>query len=70
MTALEARIQTEQANSQLGELARIYKKINKASSKGENFIDFSNILPENIVILKEEGYDVESEFRNNYIIEW
>ncbi len=70
MTALEARIQTEQANSQSGELARIYKKINKASSKGENFIDFSNILPENIVILKGEGYDVEGEFRDNYTILW
>lgn len=68
MRALEARKQTEQANSQIGELARIYKKIDKASSKGDNFIDFYNILPENITILKEEGFDVEE--RDNFTIIW
>ena len=70
MKALEARIQTEQANSQSGELARIYKKIDKVSSKGDNFIDFKNILPENITILKEEGFDVEGEFNDYYTIIW
>ena len=68
MRALEARKKTEQANSQIGELARIYKKIDKASSKGDNFIDFYNILPENITILKKEGFDVEE--RDNFTIIW
>lgn len=68
MRALEARKQTEQANSQIGELARIYKKIDKASSKGENYINFDYIDPENITILKEEGFDVEE--RDNFTIIW
>ncbi len=70
MTAQQARKMTDIANSQSGELARIYKKIDKASSKGDNFIDFKNIIPKNITILKEEGFDVEGEFRDNYTILW
>ena len=53
MTAQEARKITERANSQSGELARIYKKIEKISVKGMSWLDWNNILPENVTILKE-----------------
>lgn len=58
MTAQQARKITDTANSQSGELARIYKKIEKAATKGLTWLDIPIMLPENEKILKEQGYDV------------
>ncbi len=69
MTAQEARKITERANSQSGELARIYKKIEKISVKGMSWLDWNNILPENVTILKEQGYEVIDSLEG-FSIEW
>lgn len=69
MTAQEARKMTDIANSQSGELARIYKKIEKAVLKGDSYITRNNILEENILTLKRQGYDVLDKI-DEYLIEW
>lgn len=69
MTAQEARKMTDIANSQSGELARIYKKIEKQAIKGNSWLDWTNILPENITILKEQGYELNDSFEK-FSIEW
>lgn len=69
MTAQQARQLTNVANSQQGELARIYKKIEKKSVKGGFYITVNNILEENIMTLKEQGYEVLDQ-SSEYSIEW
>ena len=58
MTAQQARQLTDKANSQSGELAIIHKKIEKKSLKGYSWIEHNSILPENINILRTQGYEV------------
>ena len=65
----EARKITYVANSQSGELARIYKKIEKAAVKGDSWLNWNTILPENVTILKEQGYEVIDSLEG-FSIEW
>lgn len=69
MTSKEARKITYVANSQSGELARIYKKIEKAAVKGDSWLNWNTILPENVTILKEQGYEVIDSLEG-FSIEW
>lgn len=69
MTAHEAKHMTWEANSQSGELVRIYKKIEKAATKGKYWLDWNTILPENVTILKEQGYEVIDSLEG-FSIEW
>lgn len=69
MTAEQAKNITIIANSQSGELARIYKKIEKAATKGKYWLDWNTILPENVTILKEQGYEVIDSLEG-FSIEW
>jgi hypothetical protein len=69
MTAQQARKMTNTANSQSGELARIYKKIEKHAIKGYSWLDWNTMLPENVTILKEQGYEVIDSIER-YQIEW
>ena len=69
MTAHEAKHMTWEANSQSGELARIYKKIEKSAVKGNSWLNWNTILPENVTILKEQGYEVIDSLEG-FSIEW
>ena len=69
MTAQQARKITNTANSQSGELARIYKKIEKQATKGNSWLEWNTILPENVTILKEKGYEVIDSVEG-FQIEW
>ena len=69
MTAEQANNITIIANSQSGELVRIYKKIEKAAVKGKSWLNCNTILPENVTILKEQGYEVIDSLEG-FSIEW
>ena len=69
MTAEQAKNITIIANSQSGELARIYKKIEKAAVKGNSWLNWNTILPENVTILTEQGYEVIDSLEG-FSIEW
>lgn len=68
MTAEQAREITDIANSQQGELAIIYKKIEKKSLKGDSWLELNNICSFNIELLKRQGYEISE--MDNYQISW
>lgn len=69
MTAQEIRKITDTANSQSGELARIYKKIEKQAIKGNSWLELDTISPENVKILRNQDYEVINSLEG-FQIEW